>query len=56
MYHDAYGDAEKAHRVFQRLPPQARLLEDVDFSGASRACPHGLDVALHMRRAAKVLT
>lgn len=55
MYHDAYDDPEKARRVFQRLPTEARRLAGVDFSRATAACPHGLDVALHMRRAAKVL-
>lgn len=54
MYHDGYRDPEKARRVFSRLPPEARQLEGVDFSGANRACPHGIDVALQMRRAARL--
>jgi predicted aldo/keto reductase-like oxidoreductase len=54
-YHDAYGDPAKARRVFQELPEHARRLSDVDFSGASAACPHGVDVAQLMQRAARVL-
>ena len=54
MYHDSYGDREKARRVFRALPLAAQNIAGVDFSGANRACPHGLDVAAHMRRAAKL--
>jgi len=55
-YHDAYRDPEKARRVFNELPEQARRLGDVDFSGATAACPHGVDVAALMKRASQVLT
>jgi predicted aldo/keto reductase-like oxidoreductase len=51
MYRDAYGDAEKARRVFQSLPERERALAGVDFQPANRACPHGVDVAAHMQRA-----
>jgi predicted aldo/keto reductase-like oxidoreductase len=55
MYHDVYGDADKARRVFAALPEAARDLEGVDFSAASKACPHGIDVARHMERARQIL-
>jgi predicted aldo/keto reductase-like oxidoreductase len=55
MYHDSYGDPEKARRVFGELPAEARRLDGVDFSGASRACPNGIDLVAQMNRAAKVL-
>ncbi len=54
-YHDAYGDRDKARRVFAELPEEARELEGVDFRGANAACPHGVDVATLMQRAARVL-
>jgi uncharacterized protein len=54
MYHDVYGDADKAQRVFAKLPAAARDLNR-DFSAASRACPHGVDVARHMERARQLL-
>lgn len=55
MYHDSYGDSEKARRVFGELPAEARQLEGVDFSHASRACPHGIDIEAQMRRAGQLL-
>ncbi len=55
MYHDVYGDADKARRVFSQLAPSARSLEG-DFAAASRACPHGVDVVKHMQRARQILT
>ena len=54
MYHDVYGDAEKAKRVFSQLPPSTRALAG-DFEAASRACPHGVDIARHVERARQIL-
>jgi uncharacterized protein len=55
MYHDTYGDADKARRVFSALPESARSFDGVDFAAAHRACPHGVDVARHMQRAREIL-
>lgn len=55
MYHDVYGDPAGARELFAQLPAEARALADVDFSRANAACPNRLDVAAHMRRAARVL-
>ena len=55
MYHDVYGQPELARERFRALPAEARHLAGVDFSGASRACPHGVDVVSLMDRASKVL-
>jgi len=54
MYHDSYGQAEEARAAFAKLPAAAQRLRDVDFSPANAACPHGVDVVGHMRRAADV--
>lgn len=54
MYHDVYGEREKALEAFRALPAEARRLSGVDFSRANAACPHGVDVAGHMRRAAEL--
>ena len=56
MYHDVYGEPEKAQKLFSELPEGAKALAGVDFSGANRACPHGVDVAAHMERAREVFT
>ncbi len=55
MYHDSYDEKQKAKELFARLPKEARRLDSYDFEPANRACPHGVNVAAHMRRASKVL-
>ncbi|OGL18826.1 MAG: hypothetical protein A3K12_04280 [Candidatus Rokubacteria bacterium RIFCSPLOWO2_12_FULL_71_19] len=55
MYHDEYGEPERARRLFTAIPPAERALGEVDFAPASRACPHCLDVAALMDRARRVL-
>ena len=56
MYHDAYGEPERARASFAELPAAARQLDGVDFAPASAACPHGVDVVELMERARSVLT
>jgi predicted aldo/keto reductase-like oxidoreductase len=53
MYHDVYEEPEKARATFRKLPIAAQNL-DRDFAGANKACPHGVDVAAHMRRAKEI--
>jgi hypothetical protein len=55
MYHDMYGDKDGARELFAKLPAEARNLAGVDFARANAACPHGVDVAAHMKRAHEVL-
>jgi predicted aldo/keto reductase-like oxidoreductase len=55
MYHDTYGEPDLARELFRALPAEARKLAEIDFSAAARACPHGLDIAAQMRRAATLL-
>jgi len=55
MYHDSYGKRDAARALYQALPEAARQVDGVDFSRASAACPNGLDVEQHIRRAARVL-
>lgn len=55
MYHDSYGKQEQARALYRALPEAARRLDAVDFAAASAACPNGLDVAQHLKRAAEVL-
>jgi len=54
MYHDVYDEPEKAQRLFSELPVSARRLAGVDFGPANAACPHGVDVVAHMKRALTV--
>jgi predicted aldo/keto reductase-like oxidoreductase len=55
MYHDAYGEQERARHLYAKLPAGARGLSQVDLTPANRACPHGVDVAGLMKRAEAVL-
>jgi predicted aldo/keto reductase-like oxidoreductase len=56
MYHDSYGKQAEARALYRALPEAARRVDGVDFSLASRACPHGLDVAQLVGRAVQVLS
>lgn len=53
MYHDVYGEQEKAKALFRKLPAAAQRLSGVDFVRANRVCPHGVDVAGMMQRASR---
>ena len=55
MYHDVYGETDKARRLFSEMPAEARALAARDFGPANAACPKGIDVASHMKRALRVL-
>jgi hypothetical protein len=55
MYHDSYGKRAEARALYQALPEEARRIETLDLSLASAACPNGLDLNQHLKRAAQVL-
>ena len=55
MYHDSYGKQQRARELFAELPEEARSFSHLDFSAASAACPHGLNLDRLMHRAARVL-
>lgn len=54
MYHDVYREQEKAKGLFNALPASARKLSVLNFEGANKACPNGVDIVAHMKRAAEV--
>lgn len=54
MYHDTYGEPEKARALFRKLPVDAQKIAGIDYAGAASRCPHGVDIARHMARAAEV--
>ncbi|MBI3985417.1 MAG: aldo/keto reductase [Lentisphaerae bacterium] len=55
MYHDAYGNPQKARETFASLPAEARQFAGLDFSKAATLCPHQVDIGKHMQRAMTVL-
>jgi len=55
MYHESYGEAEKAKTLYSRLSPSQRRIDGVDFSRAAAACPRGIDIAARMKVAREKL-
>ena len=51
MYHESYGEQDKARTLFSRMTPQERTIAGVDFSKAAAACPRGIDIAARMQQA-----
>jgi hypothetical protein len=54
MYHQVYGEQANAQRLFAELPRQERNLSGINFEPANAACPNGIDVARHMKRAEEI--
>ncbi len=55
MYHEAYGDPERARALYRRMPPAGRSLQGADLAAATAACPQGIDIAGRMELARQVL-
>lgn len=55
MYHECYGEPERARQLYRELTPAERNLDGVDFSRATAACPEGIDLAARLRRAQELL-
>ena len=57
MYHDEYGNQQRAIRLFRDLPPAVReRLAGVDWSKAEQFCPQNLPIARLMQRAREILS
>ena len=55
MYHECYGETERARTLFGRLSPEERAFGTVCFDGATEACPQGIDIAARLREAEHAL-
>lgn len=56
MYYNSYGERDEARALYRRLPEKVRRVVAVrDYSGAERACPHGIQIGNAMKDAAKLL-
>ncbi len=55
MYHESYGEQDKARQLWKELAPAERRVDDVDFAAASAACPEGIDISGRLRRAQELL-
>ena len=55
MYHDEYGNQQRAARQFNDLPPVVRnRLAGIDYSEAEKLCPQKVPIARLMNRAAEI--
>ena len=43
MYHDSYGEPERAREMFAKLPLETQQIDAVDYSRAAELCPNGID-------------
>ncbi|MDH5752483.1 MAG: aldo/keto reductase, partial [Deltaproteobacteria bacterium] len=55
MYHQAYGDADRARRLYRALPPEKLALQGLDLEQARTACPQGIDIAARLKLAHRLL-
>ena len=57
MYHDEYGNQQRATRLFNDLPPMTRKrLASIDYSKAEQLCPQKLPIARLMNRAVEIFS
>jgi predicted aldo/keto reductase-like oxidoreductase len=57
MYHESYGEHERARSLYGKLSPVIReRIGNIDYSLAEGRCPQGIPIARAMRKAQKVLT
>ncbi len=55
MYHECYGETAAARKLYSSLGPAERDFESVDLTGATRACPQGIDIARRLTDARREL-
>ncbi len=56
MYHNSYGDVQRARNSFAEIPPEIRdRLVDLDYSSAEKLCPQKLRIGALIRQATTVL-
>jgi predicted aldo/keto reductase-like oxidoreductase len=51
MYHESYGDTDRARRLYGRLGPAARAVDGVSFARAEAACPKGIRITERLAKA-----
>jgi predicted aldo/keto reductase-like oxidoreductase len=55
MYHECYGERDKARQLYRELRPEERSIEQVSFRRAEAACPQGIRIAERLARARSLL-
>ncbi len=55
MYHECYGEPDRARELYAALRPEERTCEGVDFRAATAACPQKIDIAARLATAREKL-
>jgi hypothetical protein len=56
MYHNSYGETDRAREQFAQLPAEIRAtVGKIDYTAAERVCPQRLAIARIMREASEIL-
>lgn len=55
MYHECYGEPDRARRLYGCLDEAERSIDGVDFTAATAACPQGIDIASRLEVARRKL-
>lgn len=56
MYHECYGEAEEAKRLYGALAENERDFERIDLSAAEAACPQGIPIRERLALAKRLLS
>ena len=55
MYHECYGEPERAQQLYRSLSPAQRALDGIDFARAEAACPQGIRISERLALARRTL-
>jgi predicted aldo/keto reductase-like oxidoreductase len=55
MYHECYGEPQRANQLYRALTPAQRRLDGIDFARAEAACPQGIRIAERLAVARRTL-
>jgi predicted aldo/keto reductase-like oxidoreductase len=55
MYHECYGDTQRAKELYRKLTPAERAIETVSFRDAEAVCPQGIRISERLERARQLL-
>lgn len=55
MYHECYGEPDRARKLYDDLDEAERCIDGVDFTAATASCPQGIDIASRLEVARRKL-
>ena len=55
-YYESYGKRQNARALYQALPPEARMMAELEVDKLDASCPHGLPVSDLLKKADRMLS